>query len=262
MAFSKLIVENVGDVAVIRLNDPDTLNAITPVMLEELVAAVDRCTQGARAMMMTAVGRAFCSGAKLAEDALSVEPGGTFDAGAMLETHLNPLIAMLKALPIPWISAVRGAAAGAGCSIALSADMIVASETAYFLQAFSRIGLVPDAGASWTLTRTLGRPRAMELMLLGDRLPAEQAAQWGLINRVVPDASLDGVALELAARLSRGPTRTYGLTRALSWAAADRELEGALAAERAAQREAGQTRDAAEGIAAFTGKRAPRFTGE
>lgn len=256
MTFTKLIVERLGDVAIIRLDDPETLNAITPAMLEELDFAFETCSGDSRVIVLTSVGRAFCSGANISALGSSVT-----DAGLLLETHLNPLIAKLKALQVPWISAVRGPVAGVGCSIALSADMIVASETSYFLQAFSRIGLIPDGGATWMLPRALGRPRAMELMLLGDRLPAAMAMEWGLINRVVPDASLDDAVLELATRLAQGPTLAYALTRKLAWAGANQVLETALAAERQAQREAGLTADAAEGIAAFVGKRLPSFTG-
>jgi 2-(1,2-epoxy-1,2-dihydrophenyl)acetyl-CoA isomerase len=261
MPNTKVTIERAGDVAIIRLNEPETLNAITPAMIEELDRAIDSCANSARTIVLSSVGRAFCSGANLSADGLSADKNTPFDAGMMLATHVNPLIAKLRDLPVPWIAAVRGAVAGVGCSIALSADMIIASDTAYFLQAFSRIGLVPDGGATWILTRTLGRARAMELMLLGDRLSAEAALQWGLINRVVPDGSLDESALALAVRLAQGPTRAFALTRALSWKAAEQELDAVLAAERDAQRDAGQTSDAAEGIAAFGLRRAPIFTG-
>ena len=146
-----------------------------------------------------------------------------------------------------------------GCSIALTADLIVAGESAYFLQAFSRIGLVPDGGASWLVSRAVGRVRAMELMLLGNRLPAAQALKWGLINRVVPDEVLETTALELAQSLAKGPTRSLGMIRSLCWSAEESGLEQALTAERTAQAIAGRSPDAREGIAAFVQKRPPAF---
>ena len=261
MMTDKILYEQDGDVGIIRLNDPDTLNAITGDMLEELDEAFDRSATSCRAVLLTSVGRAFSSGANLMGQKPSVDESGQIDAGALLETHVNPMVQKLRKMPIPWISAVRGPVAGVACSLALAADMIVASETAYFLQAFSRIGLVPDGGASWLLTRALGRPRAMELMLLGEKLPAEKALEWGLINRVVADEKLDDAALKLAHALAKGPSKTYGLIRDLSWTAADQNLETALAAERAAQCDAGRTKDAMEGIMSFAQKRTPEFKG-
>lgn len=261
MATDKILVEQVGDVGVIRLNDPDTLNAVTPEMLEQLDAAFDTCSTSSRAIVLTSVGRAFSSGANLTGRKPTVDETGQIDAGALLETHVNPMVQKLTKLPIPWISAVRGPVTGVACSIALAADMIVASETAFFLQAFSRIGLVPDGGSTWLLTRAIGRARAMELMLLGDKLPAGKALEWGLINRVAADDAMDDVAFELAKALAQGPTKTYGLIRNLSWIAADENLEATLAAERIAQRDAGRTKDAMEGIMSFAQKRTPNFTG-
>ena len=257
---TKVLMEAVGDVGVIRLNDPTTLNAVTLEMLEQLSAAIDFCAERSRVIILTTSGRAFCSGANLSSD-FNSGAGGDLDAGRLLESHVNPLIEKMTSLPVPVIAAVRGPAAGVGASLALVADLIVASDTAYFLQAFSRIGLVPDGGASWLLSRAVGRPRAMELMLLGDKLPAMQALDWGLINRVVPDGELDEAALGLANKLAQGPTAAYGLIRQLAWKAADSDLSEMLIAERQAQCEAGKTSDAAEGIAAFIGKRPAAFTG-
>jgi 2-(1,2-epoxy-1,2-dihydrophenyl)acetyl-CoA isomerase len=167
----------------------------------------------------------------------------------------------LRDLPIPWISAVHGAAAGVGASIALAADLIVAGESAYFLQAFRRIGLVPDGGATWLLAQSAGRVRAMELMLLGDRLPAPRALEWGLINRVVADDLLQDAALALAQELASGPTRALALIRQAAWAATASDLDTALATERKLQTEAGRSADFQEGVRAFLEKRPARFTG-
>ena len=167
----------------------------------------------------------------------------------------------LRDLPIPWISAVQGAAAGVGASIALSADLIVAGENAYFLQAFRRIGLVPDGGATWLLSQAVGRVRAMELMLLGEKLPADKARAWGLINRVVPDDQIQSTALALASDLAAGPTRALGMIRQAAWAATSSDLDTALQTERTLQTQAGQTADFAEGVRAFFEKRPARFTG-
>lgn len=261
MAFEKLEIEQQDALTILRLNDPDRLNAVSIQMIEELDEALDQAVRSSRAIILTGVGRAFCSGAGL-NDGLGAgsDPEGP-DFGASLESHINPLMTRLRNLSIPWIAAVRGPAAGVGCSFALAADMTIASETAYFLQAFARIGLAPDGGSSHLLARGLTRARAMEMMLLGDRVPAQQALEWGLINRVVPDDQLEGAAIELATRLANGPTRTLGLIRKLAWEALDSDWESALRNERNTQRIVGRTHDAGEGIKAFLEKRPARFEG-
>jgi len=167
----------------------------------------------------------------------------------------------LRGLEIPWITAVRGPAAGVGCALALAGDLIVASETAYFLQAFVRIGIIPDGGSSYLLTRALSRAQAMEMMLLGEKIPAQQALAWGLVNRVVADDALDDAALELATRLAQGPTRAYASIRKLAWSALDSDWDSTLRLERELQKHAGRTEDAAEGIKAFLEKRPAQFLG-
>lgn len=261
MSSKKVLVDQIGEVARIQLNDPATLNAITAEMVDQLDEAFERSAASCRAAVLTSAGRAFSSGANLAGGQSVNDPDGQLDLGLFLEQHINPLIEKLMDLPIPWISAVRGAAAGVGCSLALAADLVIASDTAFFLQAFSRVGLVPDGGAAWLLMRAIGRPRAMELMLLGENLEAPRALEWGLINRMVPDTELDTAALQLASALARGPTKAFSLIRQLGQHAADGDLRDLLAAERVAQRTAGQTRDAMEGIAAFLGKRTATFAG-
>lgn len=261
MAHSKIELESHGAVAIVRIDDPDRLNALSVPLVTELAAAVDKAGRSARCMILTGAGRAFCSGARLDEPMADAPPQREADFGQVLEEHINPLMTRLRDFPIPWIASVRGAAAGVGCSLALAADLVIASDTGYFLQAFSRIGLVPDGGSTHLLARSVGRVRAMEMMLLGERVPAAKALDWGMINRVVEDNQLDQAALELAERLAAGPTRTLALIRKLGWGAVDADWQEALAAERIAQREAGWTNDAAEGIAAFVAKRQPTFQG-
>ena len=244
-------------VATITLNRPDSLNALNAALIEELRAAIAGLAgAGARALLLTGAGRGFSSGADL------VAGGGLpDDVGAALESHFNPLIEDVFALPIPVVAAVSGPCAGAGCSLALAADIVVASDTAYFLQAFINIGLVPDAGATWLLPRLAGRARAMEMMMLGERIPASQAAEWGLISRVVDDADLDAEAAALATRLAPGPTIAYGLLRRLARDAEQSTLAEALAAERNAQTDAGRTEDFKQAVFAFLQKRPPSFDG-
>jgi 2-(1,2-epoxy-1,2-dihydrophenyl)acetyl-CoA isomerase len=252
--------ERDGDVAIVRLADPATLNALTPDLVEALHAASRRAAGEARAMLLCGAGRGFCSGWNLGGTG-PAQDGGPFDGGLALEQHVNPFMRTLRDLPIPWISAVHGAAAGVGASIALMGDLIVAGENAYFLQAFRRIGLVPDGGATWLLSHAAGRARAMELMLLGERLPAPKALEWGLINRVVPDGEVYDAALAIARELAAGPTRALGLIRRAAWAASGADLETALTTERRLQTEAGQTGDFQEGVRAFFEKRPAVFTG-
>jgi 2-(1,2-epoxy-1,2-dihydrophenyl)acetyl-CoA isomerase len=260
MNYQTIEVEKHGDVGLLRLNQPAKLNAVSMAMIDELSGALDVLAKSSRALILTGAGRAFCSGAALdgaADDAASQGR----DFGAMLDSHINPLMSKFRDLPIPWISAVRGAAAGVGASLALAADLVVASDTAYFLQAFARIGLVPDGGSTHLLVRTLGRVRTMELMLLADRLHAAKALEWALINRVVPDATLEQEALALAQTLARGPSVTLGLIRKSVWNASDAAWEDVLRTERNLQTIAGRTADSREGIAAFNQKRAAAFGG-
>ena len=250
-----------GDVAIIRLNDPVTLNALTFNMLEALLDAIGAAEKTARAVILTGAGKAFCSGANLEQglDRKHYFPADQ-DAGEALSSHINPAISRLRALSVPWITAVRGAAAGAGASFALAGDMVIASETARFILAFSRIGLVPDAGINHLLVHAIGRVRANELMLLGGQFSAEQAAAWGLANRVVPDAALEHEAMAVAQALAKGPA-SLGTTRRMSWSALDDDWHELLAAEAEAQRGAGRSRDFQEGVDAFREKRPAQFKG-
>jgi 2-(1,2-epoxy-1,2-dihydrophenyl)acetyl-CoA isomerase len=244
-------------VATVTLNRPDSLNALSAAMLEELRAAVDSlASAGARCLLLAGEGRGFSSGADLASGG-----GLPDDVGAALEAHYNPLIEALFALPLPVVAAVQGPCAGAGCSLALAADIVIASRSAYFLQAFVNIGLIPDAGATWLLPRLAGRARALEMMMLGERIPAEQALAWGMIARVVEEEELAAEAAALATRLAQGPTVAYGLIRRLARDAGQLPLTEALAAERIAQREAGRTADFKSAVMAFLQKRQPSFDG-
>jgi len=244
-------------VATIALARPDRLNALSLEMLAELRAAVEALPGlGARCLLLIGEGRGFSSGADLAGGG-----GLPEDVGAALEAHYNPLIESLFALPIPVVAAVNGPAAGAGCSLALAADLVIAARSAYFLQAFVNIGLIPDAGATWLLPRLAGRARAMEMMMLGERISAEQAQQWGMIARVVDDEALESDAVALATRLAQGPTVAYGLVRRLARNAEQSSLTEALAAEREAQRDAGKTEDFKQAVYAFLQKRQPTFDG-
>jgi 2-(1,2-epoxy-1,2-dihydrophenyl)acetyl-CoA isomerase len=261
MAQTNVATERKGRVGIIWLDDPATLNAMDLPMVDGIQAALDSFAD-ARAVVIAGRGRAFCSGGKLSGEGLASagdEEGP--DVGATLETHINPLMNRLRDLPVPWIAAVRGAAAGVGCALALAADMVVAGEKAYFLQAFSGIGLVPDGGSSYLITRAAGRVRAMEMMLLAERIYAAQARDWGLVNRVVADNDVESTALELAERLAAGPTRSLAMIRRLVWSAGEAGWSETLALERALQRDAGRTADFAEGVRAFIEKRRAVFSG-
>ncbi len=259
MAFATLTARLADGVGVISLNRPDRLNALTPQMAGELVeAAYDFQADGARAILLRAEGRAFCSGTDLAED------GGVDldDVGAILERHYNPALLKIAALSVPVVAAVQGACAGIGVGLALLADFAIAARSAYFLQAFVNIGLVPDGGASWIVPRLIGRARAAQLMMLGERLPAEQAVEWGLIYKAVDDAVLADEALALARRLANGPTKALGLMRRGLAHAMESDFPQALQRERENQREAGRSADFREGVQAFLAKRPAHFRGE
>jgi 2-(1,2-epoxy-1,2-dihydrophenyl)acetyl-CoA isomerase len=244
-------------VATITIARPDRLNALSGRTVDELRSAVEEAgSSGARCLLLTGEGRGFSSGADLAAGG-----GPPDDVGASLEKHFNPLVEALFALPIPVVAAVNGPCAGAGCSLALAADIVIAARSAYFLQAFVNIGLIPDAGATWLLPRLVGRARAMEMMMLGERIPADKALAWGMISRVVEDEALASESEALAARLAQGPTVALGLIRRLAREAGHLPLGEALAAERAAQREAGETSDFRNAVMAFLQKQPARFEG-
>lgn len=257
MAFRFIRLEqNAAAVAHLTLARPDSLNALSPDMIDEIRSALEGlAATGARCLLMTGEGRGFSSGADLAGGGLPE------DAGLALERHFNPMMEALFGLEMPTVAAVNGPAAGAGASLALACDFVLAARSAYFLQAFVNIGLVPDCGATWLLPRLVGRARALEMMMLGERIPAERALDWGLIARVADDDALASDAAAFAARLAQGPTAAYRLIRGLARHAEQNSFSEALAAERIAQREAGRTRDFARAVGAFLERRQPRFEG-
>ncbi len=261
MTYEKLNVERLGKVALVTLNDPSTLNAFGNDVANNLVDAFAQIASGeipARAVVLTGEGRGFCSGANLSGPGIA--SAGPRDAGERLGTLVNPFMRSLRDFPMPIVTAVNGPAAGVGASLALMGDMILAGESAYFLQAFRRIGLVPDGGSTFLLARSLGKARAMELTLLGEKLPAAKALEWGLINRVVPDATLVDEAVKLAAELADGPA-SLAIIRKLVWKGLEAAHDEALDAERWGQKEAGDTEDNREGVAAFKEKRPAVFQG-
>jgi 2-(1,2-epoxy-1,2-dihydrophenyl)acetyl-CoA isomerase len=269
MNYQKIRVSADDGVTTITLSDPATLNALGMDMAGELLDAVKRASSGenaARAILITGEGRGFCSGANLSGGGGSGGGGGGLDvdgkpdAGRALETVYNPLVTYIREMPVPLVTAVNGAAAGVGCSLALLGDLIVAGESAYFLQAFRRIGLVPDGGSTYLLPRAIGRARAMEMALLGEKVNALQALEWGLINRIAADAELMETAMRLARALADGPA-SLGLTRQIIWASLESDWTGQLHRERLAQKAAGKTADFTEGVSAFLQKRPAKFTG-
>jgi 2-(1,2-epoxy-1,2-dihydrophenyl)acetyl-CoA isomerase len=262
MPGSPITVATEGAVTTLTLNRPDRLNALTPAMLDMLRQAMaDAVAGGARALVLTGAGRAFSSGADLGGDAKDGSGGIPEDLGAILAAHYNPLARAMADLPVPLVTAVNGPAVGAGMGFALSGDIVVAARSAYFMLAFANIGLVPDAGASWVVARAVGRARAMELALLGEKVMAEQALEMGLITRVVEDDMVLAEAQSLAARLAAGPTLALGMIRRQMAAALDTPFSDMLDLEHTNQSQAGRTRDFREAVTAFAQKRAPRFEG-
>ncbi len=253
--------EKDGDVALIHLNDPKTLNALSEPLTGALIDALDRAAGEARAILLSGRGKGFSSGANLASGGVDINDPER-DIGAHLDRVFNPVIRQIRDLPIPIVTAIRGPAAGVGCSIALMGDIIVAAKGAYFLQAFCNIGLIPDGGSPYILARAIGRVRAMEMMMLGERYPAERAFQDGLVTRLVDDEALEETALGYARRLAAGPTKALGLIRRSAWAALESSLDDQLDRERVWQRDAGRTDDMVEGVMAFLQKREAKFKGE
>lgn len=260
--FDRVYLSARGKVAVITLNHPEVINAVSPRMARGLLAALGFANDkanGFRAAVLTGEGRGFSSGANLAE---SPEAGEVLDAGLYLENYYHPLLFAMRDLDMPLVTAVNGAAAGIGMSFALMGDIVLAARSAFFQQAFARIGLVPDGGSTWILPRLIGLARARELSLLAERLPAETALAWGLINRMYDDAQLLDEAIALATHLAEGPTLALAATRRLFWSSPANSFEQQLEMEKQAQSSAGKTQDFREGMMAFLKKRSPQFQGQ
>jgi 2-(1,2-epoxy-1,2-dihydrophenyl)acetyl-CoA isomerase len=261
MSYQHIVFDITGVVARLTFNRPDRLNSFNTAMHAEVREALGRvASSDARVLVITGAGRGFCAGQDLGDRA--VAPGGTaVDLGESVEKNYKPLVLALRSLQMPVIAAVNGVAAGAGANIALACDLVIAARSANFVQPFSKLGLVPDSGGTWFLPRLVGHARAMGLALLGDKLSAEQAAQWGLIWRCVEDAELSAVVDALATQLAAAPTRGLARTKQALYEGWGRTLEQQLDIERDYQRELGYSADYAEGVAAFTQKRPPQFTG-
>ncbi len=247
-------------IARLTIDDPARRNAITDNMVDQAFAALDAILPEARVLVISGRGEAFCSGANL-----SFNPDldvSQMDGGAPLISHYHPLIQRIAECPVPVITSIRGAAAGYGASLALAGDIILAEEKAFFALTFRALGLVPDGGVGWMLVKAVGRVRAMELMLLGERLPATKAHEWGLITRVYQGGdALDEATEKFARELGAGPTFALGRIRRMGWLASEIGLEAELTLEADYQRECTRSADVLEGIAAFQEKRPPKFTG-
>jgi 2-(1,2-epoxy-1,2-dihydrophenyl)acetyl-CoA isomerase len=263
MAYEQITSEREGAVARITLNRPDKLNALTQVMSDELVDAFTGISKddGVRAVVLTGAGRGFCAGQDLTEFEASYRKGDRPDIEGHLERSYHTLIPVIVDIPQPVIAAVNGVAAGAGVSLAAACDIRVGSEEARFIQAFVRIGLVPDSGGTWLLPRLVGYPRALEMSMTGEPVDAQHALDIGLVTHVYPAASFVEETEAFAARLAALPTRALAATKRLMREAFAADLAAALKAEAAAQSEMGRTDDHLEGVMAFAEKREPRFEG-
>ena len=261
MSDPSIRVEQRPGYRVVTLNRPDRLNAFNDAMLAALRAALEEAEADAscRALMITGAGRGFCTGQDLRDR--QAKPGETVVLGAAQEAHYNPLVRKLRALPFPVVAAVNGVAAGAGCNLALACDIVIASLKANFIQSFARVGLIPDTGGTWSLPRLVGDARARGLALLAQDLPAEKAADWGLIWRAVDDENLMHEATRICEHFAQAPTQSLALIKRALNASAANTLDAQLDLERDLQRAASLTPDYAEGVRAFMEKRKPNFTG-
>ena len=261
MKFNAILLDIASGVAKITLNRPDKLNSFTGEMHVELKQAMQTilADSSVRVLMITGAGRGFCAGQDLSERMMGDEE--TADVASSLEKNYNPLLKQLRALPYPVVCAVNGVAAGAGCNLALACDIVIAAKSASFIQIFSKIGLIPDAGGTYTLPRLVGTARAMAAAMLAEKISAEQAAQWGMIWKCVDDDKLAGEADALARQLAGQATRALGLTKRAIYASSNNSFEQQLNLECDLQREAAKSEDFREGVTAFKDKRPAKFTG-
>ena len=263
MDFENIRFEADNGIARLTLYRPDKLNSFTGAMHGELRAALETVQSDSqiRVLVLTGAGRAFCAGQDLGDPEMAMTPTAP-DIGNVVEKYYKPLILSLQNLRVPTIAAVNGIAAGAGASVALACDLVIAAKSASFLQAFSKIGLIPDTGGTWFLPQRVGMARALGLAMLADKLPATTAEQWGLIWRAVEDSELVSAVDSLASQLATMPTKALVRTRQAMHAAPMHTLEQQLSMEGGFMRELGWSPDYAEGVAAFMEKRTPRFTGQ
>jgi 2-(1,2-epoxy-1,2-dihydrophenyl)acetyl-CoA isomerase len=262
VTYHHITYEASSGIARLTLNRPDRLNSFNEAMHAEVRDALAKvkADMSLRVLLLTGAGRGFCAGQDLSDRV--IEPGGPpIDLGASIERNYKPLVLMLRSLPLPVVCAVNGVAAGAGANVALACDLVIATKSASFLQAFCRIGLIPDAGGTHFLPRLAGTARAMGMAMLGEKLPAQQAADWGLIWKCVDDAEFAATVEALLAQLAAAPTRALAAMKRAVYASGGNSLETQLDLERDTQREMGTSADFREGVAAFLDKRPPQFTG-
>ena len=260
MAYETVLLEQSGPIARITLNRPDKLNSFNTAMHQEVRSALRSVEHNARVIVLTGAGRGFCAGQDLGERSMGSD-GHAVDLGVTVETAWNPLIRRIVEMPQPIIARVNGVAAGAGANVALAADIVVAARSAKFIQSFSAIGLVPDSGGSWVLPRLVGQARALGMTLTGEPLPAETAAEWGLIWKCVDDDSLDDEVDALAEKLASLPPLGLAATKKLIRSTWARTLEQELNEQRNEMRRLGYSQDYREGVSAFLEKRTPTFVG-
>ncbi|HEX2794373.1 MAG TPA: enoyl-CoA hydratase-related protein [Croceicoccus sp.] len=261
MPYQFISVSREGDVTTLALARPEKLNAITPNVFRELTSAIDAAlADGTRAFVLTGEGRAFCSGADLMPDGAGYD-GLPEDLGGIIDEFYNPFTTKMMDLPVPVVTAINGPAVGAGLSLALTGDLIVMAESGYLLLAFVNIGLVPDAGATWLVAKSVGRQRAMKMAMMGEKVGAEEALAMGLVTEVAADDAVLARAQAIAARLAGGPSKAIGLIRGQVNAAVEQTLAESLMTERENQRDCGYSEDFKEAITAFGEKRKPVFKG-
>ncbi|MBX9946798.1 MAG: 2-(1,2-epoxy-1,2-dihydrophenyl)acetyl-CoA isomerase PaaG [Reyranella sp.] len=262
MAYEKILLAREAGLATLTFNAPDRLNAVSRKMIAEIKTCWEELAadDSVRAVLITGAGRGFCAGADLADP--DREASATADSGAALDKYFNPVIRLMRTIPKPIVAAVNGVAAGVGMSFALASDIAIAGKSASFLQAFARIGLLPDGGSTWFLPRLAGDQRARALAMLAPQIPAEKAREWGLIWDVVDDAALMATATEIARKLADGPTLALARIKGALAQAGGNDLSAQLDVERDYQRELGRSDDFKEGVAAFLAKRKPAFKGK
>ncbi len=262
MTYNTILLARDNGLATLTLNAPEKLNAVSRKMIAEIKTCWEELAAdtSVRAVLLTGAGRGFCAGADLADP--DREASATADSGAALDKYFNPVIRLMRSIPKPVVSAVNGVAAGVGMSFALASDIAIAGKSASFLQAFARIGLLPDGGSTWFLPRLVGDQRARALAMLAPQIPAERAKEWGLIWDVVDDAALMATATEVARKLADGPTMALARIKGALAQSSANDLSAQLDVERDYQRELGRSDDFREGVTAFLGKRKPDFKGK